>query len=497
MQLQSFMQRLKESEWIKGDAHQYALSGELQVEELNPAELQDFPEIIYIRSKRDYLVGRIDRDLLLYLIRSERTSMPLQILDAIRDGIIAVDADGRIYYANEAYTTVLGVPLRRVLGKYIQKIEPSALLVRALEERTVQTSSKQMVSSVNKYVSLQAFPIWNGASFLGAVSIFRDVTELHQLNQEVRQMAGVADEYSRRLQEYEVSVDLNLTSYDRNFQKVIHQAATVAHADIAVLLYGELGAGKEVVANYLHRCSPRREKPFLTVSCSAVPEDMLEDEIFGRGGEPGLLELAEGGTLFLDEVGDLPPHTQSRLQGTLRKKPDIRLIASASQRLDQLVNTKRFRQDLYFQIATITLHIPPLRERPDDIIPLANRFLSFYNEKHKENLVLSPGVYKNLRAYHWPGNIRELKNHIERLVILGDDTQPLLVTVPAPDDYAAEQKTIFSGTLEQQLRAFETQAIQAAIDRCGGNRTQAMRELGISRRTFYRKCAALRISGEK
>ena len=247
MQLQSFMQRLKESEWIKGDAHQYALSGELQVEELNPAELQDFPEIIYIRSKRDYLVGRIDRDLLLYLIRSERTSMPLQILDAIRDGIIAVDADGRIYYANEAYTTVLGVPLRRVLGKYIQKIEPSALLVRALEERTVQTSSKQMVSSVNKYVSLQAFPIWNGASFLGAVSIFRDVTELHQLNQEVRQMAGVADEYSRRLQEYEVSVDLNLTSYDRNFQKVIHQAATVAHADIAVLLYGELGAGKEVV----------------------------------------------------------------------------------------------------------------------------------------------------------------------------------------------------------------------------------------------------------
>ena len=181
----------------------------------------------------------------------------------------------------------------------------------------------------------------------------------------------------------------------------------------------------------------------------------------------------------------------------MRKKPDIRLIASASQRLDQLVNTKRFRQDLYFQIATITLHIPPLRERPDDIIPLANRFLSFYNEKHKKNLVLSPGVYKNLRAYHWPGNIRELKNHIERLVILGDDTQPLLVTVPAPDDYAAEQKTIFSGTLEQQLRAFETQAIQAAIDRCGGNRTQAMRELGISRRTFYRKCAALRISGEK
>lgn len=497
MQIQNFMHRLRESEWVDGDAHQYALAGDCRVAELDPAALQHFPETVYVRDKRSYLVGRVERDLLLYLIQSERTAMPLHILDTIRDGIIAVDAEGRIYYANEAYTTVLGVPLRRILGKYIQKIEPGALLIRALEERTAQESPKQMVPSVNKYVSLRAFPLWSGETFLGAVSIFRDVTELHQLNREVRQMVGVADEYSRRLQEYEVSVDLNLASHDRNFQKVVHQAATVARADIAVLLRGELGAGKDVFASYLHRCSPRRDKPFLTVSCSGAPEDLLEDELFGRGRKPGILELAKGGTLFLEEIGDLPAHTQSKLQGALRKKPDIRLIASTSQPLEELVEAKQFRQDLFFQIAGITLQIPPLRERPDDIVPLANHFLSSYNEKYQKNLLLSPAVYENLRAYHWPGNIRELKSHMERLVILGDDTQPLPVILPTPDAQAAEQESGFSGPLDQQVRAFEAQAIRAAIARCGGNRTKAMKELGISRRTFYRKCGELGICGEK
>lgn len=497
MQLQSFMHRLRESEWLEGNAHQYALPGELQVAELDPDEIRRFPETIYIRDKRDYLVGRVQRDLLLYLNRSERTMMPLKILDAIHDGIIAVDAEGRIYYANEAYTTVLGVPLRRVLGKYIQKIEPNALLVRALEERSIQTSPKQMVSSVSKYVSLQAFPLWNGETFLGAVSIFRDVTEIHQLNREVRHITGVADEYSRRLQEYEEAADLNLASHDRNFQKVIRQAAAVARADITVLLYGELGVGKDVVANYLHRCSARRDRPYLTISCSAVPEDVLEEELFGKNEDPGMLELAIGGTLFFDEIGDLPVHTQSKLQGALRKKPDIRIIASTSQSLEQLVKAKKFRQDLFFQIAAITLNIPPLRERPDDIIPLANHFLNCYNEKHKRNLLLSPAVYENLRAYHWPGNIRELKNHIERLVILGDETQMLPVIIPAVDSRGAEQASAFTGPLGEQLRAFEAQVIRAAINRCGGNRTQAMKDLGISRRTFYRKCAELQISDEK
>ena len=135
MRIQSFMHRLRESEWIPKNAGQYALPGDCQIATLEPADLQRLPEVIYIRNKQDYLVGRVERELLLYLVRSERAALPLQILDAIRDGIIAVDAEGRIYYANEAYTTVLGVPLRRVLGRYIQKIEPGALLVRALEER--------------------------------------------------------------------------------------------------------------------------------------------------------------------------------------------------------------------------------------------------------------------------------------------------------------------------------------------------------------------------
>lgn len=497
MQLQSFMRCLRESEWIKGDAHQYALAGELQAAELDPAELQDFPETIYIRNKRDYLVGSIQRDLLLYLIRSAQTSVPLQILDAIHDGIIAVDAEGRIYYANEAYTTVLGVPLRRVLGRYIQKIEPNALLVRALDERTVQTSAKQMVPSVNKYVSLQAIPLWDGNTFLGAVSIFRDVTELHQLNREIHQMTGIVDEYSRRLQEYEVSMDLHLASRDREFQKVIRQSAMTARANISVLLSGELGVGKNVIARYIHRCSPRREKPFLSVNCSAATEDLLEEELLGKSGEPGKLELAQDGTLYLDEIGDMPPHAQARLQRALEQKRNCRIISSSSQDLGGLVREKKFRQDLFFRISAITLHIPPLRERLDDIVQLANYFLNYYNDKHQKKLMLSAAAYKTLRTYNWPGNVRELRNHIEQLVILGDDTQPLPVILPAAAPQSAQAEAIFAGPLDQQLRAFEARAIRAAIDRCGGNRTQAMKELGISRRTFYRKCAELQICDKK
>lgn len=494
MRLKSIMQRLRESEWVGADVYQYALSDETNLEELKPEMIQQLPETVYIRNQRSYLVGSVERELLLFLLQSGQ-ALPLQILDAIHDGVVAVNAEGRIYYANEAYTTIFGVPLRRILGKYIQKIEPNALLVRTLEERTVQTSPKRMVPSVGKYVSLQTFPLWNGEAFLGAVSIFRDVTELHQLNREVRHMAEIVDEYSQRLQEYETSVDLNLASHDRNFQKVIQQAATVARADISVLLYGELGAGKDVVAHYLHKCSARREKPFLTVSCSAAAEDLLGEELFGKGEEPGKLELAEGGTLFLDEIGDMPFRIQSKLHGALRRKPDVRMIASSSQDLEQLVREKKFRQDLYLQTAAITLSIPPLRERPNDIVLLANSFLSFYNKKHQKNLVLSPAVYENLRAYHWPGNVRELKSYIERLVILGSDTQPLPVISPLAE--SGEDAPAYPGPLAEQVRAFEAQAIRAAIERCGGNRTQAMKALGVSRRTFYRKCAELGIRAEK
>lgn len=310
-------------------------------------------------------------------------------------------------------------------------------------------------------------------------------------------MAGIADEYSRRLQEYEESVGLNLASHDRAFQKVIHQAATVARANVPVLLCGELGVGKDVIAHYLHRCSPRRERSFITVSCLAVTEELLEGDLFGKGGEPGKLELAEGGTLFLDEIGEMPSHTQMKLMGALRRKNDIRIVASSSQSLDQLVTEKRFRQDLYFKVAAITLMIPPLRERPDDIVPLANGFLSYYNEKHQKKLVLSPAIYENLRAYHWPGNVRELKSYMERLVILGDDAQPLPVVVPMAESGTPDQDEGYTGPLEEQVRLFEARAIRGAIDRCGGNRTRAMKELGISRRTFYRKCAELQIRVER
>lgn len=488
MRIQNFMRQLRDTDLINEEAVHHALDGNSLVEELTTEQLSKLPEIVYVRSQDGYLVGSVQRDFLLFLVQSQTAVIPLQILESIHDGIVAVNAMGRIFYANAAYTTVLGVPLRRVLGKYIQEIEPNSLLAQVLLERTARSSSKQMVPSVGKYVSLQAFPLWSGTDFLGAVSVFRDVTELYQLNREVRHMTGIVDEYSRRLQEHEVSRDLHLASRDRKFQKVIRQSAMAAQTNVSVLLNGELGVGKNVIALYMHRCSPQHEKPFLTVNCSAATEEFLDTELFGTEEHPGKLELARGGTLYLDEIGDLPLRTQARLQYALSQKLDCRLISSSSQELDGLVQEKKFRRDLFFRIAGITLNIPPLRERPDDIIQLANYFLDYYNNKHQKKLILSSVVYENLCAYNWPGNVRELKNHIERLVILGDDTQPLPVVIPIAAGMHTDEH-IYSGTLSEQVQALEARAISAAIAQCAGNRSRAMERLGLSRRTFYRKCA--------
>ena len=177
----------------------YTLQGSLNLTELSAEMLADFPETIYIANSQSVIFGKVQKEILLYLLKCHQGFQFQQILDSMSDGVITVDAAGRIFYANPAYMSILGVPLRRILGRFIQDIEPGSILNRALLEREAFTREKQLIASIQKYVSLRAFPLWDGETFLGAFSVFRDVTKLHQMSQEMRQMSGIMDEYSQRI----------------------------------------------------------------------------------------------------------------------------------------------------------------------------------------------------------------------------------------------------------------------------------------------------------
>ncbi len=273
----------------------------------------------------------------------------------------------------------------------------------------------------------------------------------------------------------------------------------VARSDVSVLLVGETGTGKEVLAQLIHRWGQRSSKPLVTVNVSALPEGLVESELFGHkkgaftgasSDHVGRIQQAANGTLFLDEIGEMPSAIQPKLLRVLESghiatlggadtSVDFRLISATNRELEREVEEGRFRQDLYYRIAVIVIEVPPLRERAEDILPLARSFLGTQGESPK---VLSPSAEALLTAYAWPGNIRELRNAMLRAAILAPGDRILPEHFP-PNLRAVEPVTEpEDAASSQSLAAIERKAILAALERCGGNRSQAARDLGISRR---------------
>lgn len=508
MRLREIAKHIKEHDRIVLDS---VLSQDLRVTDLTEKHLSTCGETIFLVDSNDMVTGKVSKELLEYMRKCQSRDIFLKILNYLDDGVIAVDTAGRIYYANTAYTSLLGVPLGAIMGRFIQDVESGSLLCRALLERTPQSSDKQMILSVQKYVSLRAFPLWEDGEFIGAISIFQDVTELHNLNNEVRKISNIADEYYKKLNNISALNDTGIITQDRNYMNVLDQAAVVAKTDVPVLIRGENGVGKEVLANYIHRCSKRKDAAMITVNCAAIPVELLESELFGyeegaftgaaKGGHKGKFELADKGTLFLDEIGDMPITMQSKLlrviqYGEIEKlgrqktmRVDVRIITATNQPLEQLIEEKLFRQDLFFRLNIFTLQIPPLRERPDDILLLADFFLKQFNQKYDKNVRLTADIYQHLQRRNWPGNVRELQGCIERAVILEDD-EALCNHEPTQSSIVKTyEHTIPEGDLKSCMRAYEALLLRQTLQACGGNRSQAMTVLGLSRRTFYRKCA--------
>ena len=295
----------------------------------------------------------------------------------------------------------------------------------------------------------------------------------------------------------------------KNFLRVLEQAARVSQYDTTVLIQGETGTGKELIARAIHQNSPRKNKPFVTINCGAIPQNLVESELFGyvRGAftgatlsKAGKIEAADGGTLFLDEVGELPLEAQVKLlrvlqQGELSKvgateptRVDVRVVAATHRNLAAMIEDGMFREDLFYRLAVVPLQLPPLRERRDDIPPLIEGLFARARARHgMEHIHLAPQTLLRLAAYRWPGNVRELENVLERLLVLSSGN------IITEDDLPEELRRVstatapFSIDLPEEgvsLEGIEKELIERALERFSGNQTHAARYLDISRRTL-------------
>jgi two-component system response regulator AtoC len=287
-----------------------------------------------------------------------------------------------------------------------------------------------------------------------------------------------------------------------------------ARTTTTVLLRGESGTGKEVAARRIHELGPRKQAPFVKILCAALPDNLIESELFGyeKGAftgaasrKPGRVELAAGGTLFLDEIGDVTPalqvkllrllqdHEFERLGGTETLKSTARIIAATHQPLEEMIRQKTFREDLFYRLSVLPIWIPPLRARPEDIVALAKTFAQQFGAANgRDGLTIEKSALATLQAHHWPGNVRELQNLVERLVVLSDgqvltarDVDRELVRARATENPAANEGP--GATLDANRKEAERRALETALERCGNNRSMAARVLGIGRRTLYNR----------
>ena len=288
-----------------------SLPQETEIHHLRP-EAVDEGVVYEVVNELGDKVGELAGSQLAFLVRRAVELDLNELLNAIEDGVVVLDREGRICYENEAYSRIIGVPMRKTIGRDMHVIEPDALLLRVLESGKPDARKWHRIKSVGKYVSMRMFPVWRNGVVAGAFSIFRDVTELNRLGMEVERITQVAEELTSQL-DVELS-RFQMIGQDPQFRTLLSRAVTAAKTDATVLIRGENGVGKEGFAKLIHQASPRRNRPFITVNCAAIPEALIESELFGyeegsftgarKGGKLGKFELAQGGTLFLDEVGD-------------------------------------------------------------------------------------------------------------------------------------------------------------------------------------------------
>ncbi|MDR2090022.1 MAG: sigma 54-interacting transcriptional regulator [Clostridiales Family XIII bacterium] len=411
---------------------------------------------------------------------------------------------------------LVGMNVDDLVHEYSWSPSQKAVLTRAPVVGVVSTkhSGKQLVC---------ANPILDGHGEVSMVVVTAmDKTLVDRYEALIERGAPTDESYRLTVQYLSESdcADRAIVAESPQMRRVMATAESVAKSDSTILLTGASGTGKEVVARFIHGHSRRAKGGFIPVNCAAIPQELMESEFFGyvQGaftganprGKEGLFELADRGTLFLDEIGDLPLNMQSKLLRVLEtgevtrlgdiapRRVDVRLIAATNRDLKEMIRQKLFRSDLYFRLNVIPIPLPGLRERPDDILPLAYSILQELNEKYGLDKRFTPQAKEAFFHYDWPGNVRELRNVIERLVVTSENADIYIEDgyfresdVPPDADELADPPRARPCKLRDALARAEADCLRAAMDACGGRVAEAAALLGIHRSVLYRKLRAL------
>lgn len=431
------------------------------------------------------------------------------ILNAMHEGILIIDTEGVIVFGNDSYRRFLnreggGEDIGEIAGYYLRDLRPGARLPEVLQTRRpiLQTPRQEEkdVYFVNMYPIFDA----DGETLLGGVSVVTFMEEASALQELVRSVQQRSRQMLRSLSRAETSFEGVIARGEKS-RACKELAMRVAGSEAAILLTGENGVGKRVYAQAIHNASPRRGGVFVSINCATFHPDALESELFGSvdrssgGGKAGLFEAAEGGTLLLDEVGELRPELQSKLLRTLEERRirpvgaarevpvDVRLLAVSSADLERAVREGRFRADLYYHLSTFHVHIPPLRERMEDLPFLTRLILGELSTGRPQRLAISADAMRRLKLHDWHGNVRELRNVLEFSAYLCADGVIQGEDLPAN---IGAQETRVTATLAQRVRACERSEIRRTLQYYGDDlkgKKAAAEELGISLATLYNK----------
>ena len=439
------------------------------------------------------------------------------IIEFSFDGIYITDGDARTIKINSAYENITGLRKEDLLDKNMKDLVAGGIVSEsgsliAIKNKKPVTLYQEF--KTGKRALITSSPVLDEAGQVTmVVTNVRDMTEIYCLKKEVAKSEEQKEKLEKEIDNLRDKLfDSDIVARDRRILSVLYLANRAAPLDVTVLLTGETGVGKEMFAKYIHQNSKRMKRPFVKVNCGAIPHDLIESELFGyekgaftganKEGKPGLFEAADKGTIFLDEIGELPLNLQVKLLRVLQegeierigsispKKIDVRVISATNRDLAKMVESQDFREDLYYRLNVFPIVIPPLRERVDDIVPLIERFLTQFNKKYGMHKTFSRETAAIMKRYSWPGNIRELRNIVERVMIVS--TEDCITADHLPVE--VNQVQVKSGNiildnvvdLKAHLEEIELVYIEHAMDKYGNVR-DAAKSLGMTASTLVRK----------
>lgn len=439
-----------------------------------------------------------------------------QILEVFSEGIYLSDAKGKTLAINRKYEELTGLKKEEIMGRLVTDLKKRGVFNVCLNPEIVATGKQKTSAQVTKAgrnVFLHGYPIFNEAGKVALVLTFvRDITLMCQLKDQLARQQDIIEKIQCHHKDYKDKSSIIFKSKD--MIKLIVILKKIAQTDATILLLGETGVGKDVIARKIHENSLRHNKPLLKVDCSSIPESLIESELFGYApgafsgantkGKAGLLEMADEGTLFLDEIGEIPLQMQAKLLRVLQdqelirvgstkvKKVNIRFIAATNRALEEEVKKGNFRSDLYYRLHVAVFKVPALRERKEDIIAMSRCFLDKYNAKYRKNISFTGELEKALLSYKWPGNVRELDNFVQSFVLTHDSKILDVSDLPSymfhgsmgPDHPKSD--IAHDKSLKELVDDYEKELIKKALEQ-KGSVAKAAEILKVDRTTIFRK----------